>query len=1106
MDNPISKPSTSTNPKSFTSNPRTFPPTTRTFTTGKIHMPERKVDESLITGLFAVAREGDTYKIKEYISNNNISPAVRNENGETVLHIILQNSSLDGNEKYDLIDFLIKHGANVGAFDKNNITALHLATKYQLKKVVQLLLDHGANPSALDNQFMNPYHYMAMGKIGKCKTVKKVKALIPKAGIQKNPTKQVKDLTAVILDILYQEPFNMYIKNIKNSVGQIDAMFGPETDEAFETYRINVVNILTDQNTNHEDKIRKINEKTIDNKGSLENIIVGKLKDAINPLDIRNNQMDGWGPDDKQINKILPNPTPDDISMNITKNRAELLGKVIGKNLPEIAEKINSEIIKIIEYISGTYNRLNNILQLNTNAGINIDPSVSIDPDILRKLYLHPEATTTPLLHVEIERNDDGVDVRTLIYAPDSEMPSIRRGTKKQLEEWKKTSIRVEPTVLTDDSKSTTGAIHGPNAQREITRQKATAPPTVTDMPLEHPFEYRSRTGNAYRYYILTKFNYYINQIQYYSNIITANINAISDHHFQKNYSYKTYNKILSIIVICLIDICQNLLFAKKEISLISKHLKIINNQIYTKFNLFPHSNYKFLIEQEQINIDSAIEDTNTVLIYINNVYKYSYDLMNELNSLIEFINKESAAFFIIAYNNNFVDLKNNFKKKTMDELTHLFDRPFQQLNLIPTTLEDYSKSFNTNMDLILMKKQLYEKYVPQIHKKNYLTYYTHQIGNVLPNKMPGINTKIRNLNNNEENDTDTYDWGIDRNGKIIEKIPKIGYLLKDISNSPKLKYESTGIRNLLANADDTKIGYLGLKNGITDKKKTEALPIVSSYIDQHLNIIKYRIIQHIIIIFKEVSDPTGIVTTPLSPFIVDSIKNIKTKINDLLENKYDIGSADIESVLYTIVGKIADELIINFIKDNAKKTAGIKTIDILKQIDIKKDYSDILNPAKINILGPDNGFKLHLNEVFDDITNRYLTDDPNILNELHGLSYTLPLVENQKDIKKQFEMYNDNYNITNAIVVEQCLKMNPEIITMLSQSRGNINQKDISGSSPIFYALEMQHSEAVQKFIENGAYVSSEAMKNKAGFTPLTYAISLYKTHLYEIRIWRRL
>ena len=101
----------------------------------KYHNPPKNVDESAVSKIFVVVLDNDLNKIKQFISENNTTFTERNENGESLIHIVLNNPTSSEKQKFDIISYLLDQGTPVDAFDKNNKTALHLAAKYQLSSI-----------------------------------------------------------------------------------------------------------------------------------------------------------------------------------------------------------------------------------------------------------------------------------------------------------------------------------------------------------------------------------------------------------------------------------------------------------------------------------------------------------------------------------------------------------------------------------------------------------------------------------------------------------------------------------------------------------------------------------------------------------------------------------------------------------------------------------------------------------------------------------------------------------------------------------------------------------------------------------------------------------
>ncbi len=118
-----------------------------------------------LTGRLAIAdpihdaaRKGDLAKLKELVAANPSVVSAVDKMGKTPLHIAAVNNQLDA------AVFLIEHGTDVNAKDKNGgFTALDLAlSSYHYIDMMRLLIDRGANVNTASSQGITPLHEAAM--------------------------------------------------------------------------------------------------------------------------------------------------------------------------------------------------------------------------------------------------------------------------------------------------------------------------------------------------------------------------------------------------------------------------------------------------------------------------------------------------------------------------------------------------------------------------------------------------------------------------------------------------------------------------------------------------------------------------------------------------------------------------------------------------------------------------------------------------------------------------------------------------------------------------------------------------------------------------------
>ncbi len=81
---------------------------------------------------------------------------VRNVESLTVLHYVVLYSYSTHNRAKEIVEVLLKYGANVNAQDRNGETALHYAVRNRDTDVVEVLLRYGANTSLKDRYGSTP--------------------------------------------------------------------------------------------------------------------------------------------------------------------------------------------------------------------------------------------------------------------------------------------------------------------------------------------------------------------------------------------------------------------------------------------------------------------------------------------------------------------------------------------------------------------------------------------------------------------------------------------------------------------------------------------------------------------------------------------------------------------------------------------------------------------------------------------------------------------------------------------------------------------------------------------------------------------------------------
>jgi ankyrin repeat protein len=139
----------------------------KTFTT--IIAPEVQQPTEKIAQLFSLIEQGNIADVKKFVLSSRIKLSYKMDE-ESVLHKVLQIDDLKMPEpkKLEFIEYLVTNGAYVNAYDKYNVTPLHLAVQKRYPSIVEFLLSKGANINAQTSESLTPLHYATLLNIQPC--------------------------------------------------------------------------------------------------------------------------------------------------------------------------------------------------------------------------------------------------------------------------------------------------------------------------------------------------------------------------------------------------------------------------------------------------------------------------------------------------------------------------------------------------------------------------------------------------------------------------------------------------------------------------------------------------------------------------------------------------------------------------------------------------------------------------------------------------------------------------------------------------------------------------------------------------------------------------
>ena len=1028
----------------------------------KYHINDKKNDEDMIKKIFMSIEEGNIGKIHEEFNNNTSSFNIKDVNDESVLHAIIKSSNLTKDEKYELCKYVLKRGVPVNSYNKLNITPLHIASKMQLEKIVKLLLEKGANPSSLDNQDMNSLHYAVQSKVKPCED-KKVRKIIKK-NVSEN--KILKELFNFMVGYMHKDnTFQIYTNHIKNTVNSknLYAMYFNEINKVKDDFEKNIMMIAMNNDVSDEIKKKQIFDENLNATKKIEELIKSssELK-ILNNLTIKPNTINGWGPDANTKRNILPYKDYQILMEQTIKKYISSYDKKIDEYQNNIIS-FNNDSDKLSNNMDSMYTSLNNIVQLLHNYTQHIAPyHVHIGAQIVQFLQIDFNVVGNKI-NVNTD-NMDKIDVENIgdlnirhdyIHKFSDKIPIIYRGTKDDVDEWKSANERPKKYLLTIIPAGTSYDNYaGPKAQNFAGESKY------------QQYDYKN-LNDPIKKPFLDKMNTIIEQIKKNAdNLVKSSQHLISQ--FKKNILVNIYDEHIKYQIIKLVNMAIYLKLLNDEFPETYHKINELNEYLDTLINTPVRDEFMYLIHNATYEIDNLNKILKNQESQINIIYNRIYNLIQKYTEVIHVLMLKSSNNYITSYN------LITFEDESGTYMFNGYDNPLFIRN-IPNTLDDFphKNMFNNNEEYI---KHIIEKYLSQITCSNYATYYIsdNENQNIITNEYNMFDKDNNKQRINQKNPINPKK-GILYNKQFSDINITNPFPIPDLINV-KCEY-MLNETDYLDNNDATHLGNLGIKKEEIINKKESAYPSIYPLLGHHFNIIKYRLIQHIITNLYNTYDNAD----------KKEIKNLKSVIENL-------GINESESIIDVIIATFTNEILNAFINYQLSKSCKIishqfintKTFDEntetnpFKNIILELHKNNLILMKNSDYLEKYNNFTMHMNEIIDSLLNRYIRRrDVNLL-------LTADLVE-----KKVEEKNNDN--IVNYMD-NLCVTIKPELITLLIKHRVNINQKNIAGETPLFYAIENQHYEIVKILLEDNK--AHKNIMNKNGISP--YQLILLKLKEY--------
>lgn len=1079
------------------------------------HITKKKPNDIVVAKLFSLVSEGNINTIRNAISENNTTLDLKNESGESLVHVAIksENPNLTDDDKYDLVMFLINNGAPVAVYDNNNLTPLHLAAKQNNSKLMQLLIDRGVPINHKNNQNMTALHYAVQADIFQCEKEPKIKSLYPKNKIP--VTEEMKNLNVMISRIMGTDVFTRYVKNIINHIGSIDKIFLKEINSITDSINIEIGNVMANDKYSSDEKQRRVKKISDGLKSNIIGVIKSKLSLATTELDINRNQINGWGPTNNVDDKILEKNTfIDNINAQLNKHY-NTLDKITDTGYVNDATNLLDIINNTYEHILYIYANNANLLVNKDyhNGGTFIQPPTEIGllPRDLYKFIDHKNQDQQFYL-LDIDLTDKN-NANSAIYDLDSVINKYTnnsfqsvRATKNRIKRAVDRGVTVEELPFTNDLQYNATGVTKTIIIATANNSIPTAPPFVIPALAIDTLTGTHTNGDNYigsKYTFISKVAYAIHRIYINTHSISNNLGIAYDH-IKKQYIGKIYDVLIPQIIINIINVLQNMLIINGEFEYINSTIVNIHKEYKGRDTNHP---YWYSVEDILDRLTDIQKNMGDIKKQLGILYDKLVKVYDILNTFISIANIGSALSCMSSiHTDKYVD----FEKTDISELINIFTRHIDQLIKLPQTLEKYKTEVNFDnvrdddqKTVDDMKTLIIEKFIPSINAFNF-SYYICPYNT---NQTDSIRDKFGSLILADRYMSIGKDMAARVNNILVGNCStqsKVGFLINNINSyKPLLPYNGKGrdkSYKMTLNTDPSNIldpdatnltGNFGNKLSYGETKIDKIVfYCLHDNIDIYLALIKYMLVQNIINVFNDTSKL-------MDPEIKNDVDNTVTQIKQSIKNTYE--SLPVDSILFSLVGKIADKLIINNIEKIITNESG-KIANVILNNNVNAYHLDILHSddpsEKTLITYTSSGLDFKFNTIFGEIISKYESNEYDNLHDFEQLKYSSNTLDDTFDRKNQKIIYNKDYDQENNITQNNCYYVNHEAIKTLINSGSNVNDRDISGMSPIFYSIQLLDIETIQLLLNNNAYVNSTLLRNENNYTPLQYAKYLYEEH----------
>lgn len=1080
--------------------------------------PKGDFDKSFITDIEIAVNDADINRVKNLINEKKVIFNVKDENGNSPIHFVLNsdNPSYTESSRLELIKLFYENGCPIpGNFNKQNITPLHLAIQNQFVSIVKFLIDNGSDTNKADNHGYSPIHYALLGKNTECKPKKTTKSIYGESSLKTSQLSDsiISELEKTIILIFKEEFFSNYLSHIKQSLFNFDKMYIEDFLRLKKIFFEDVSKIAL-ENISDNEKQKKYQLRVNQIKQQIEDFIKPVISNTTSSIDIGFFN-DGWSPSpdtpivikDYEISKL------DNIDQKF---------REIEFDMNNITSDLNSTITQINNNSITVNNNIQNILMhcynFNINSGVLPPNQIQIN-NIKNNLTINLPVGTFFLTNSELENfiniNIDDVLLNPLNINPPVNSDKVVRGDIETIKVWERRNIYTEPLPLSLDVDRAGNQISvvGPNEQAAINNGNRGIPFANRIFNIDEVGFMISINGANV---LLNNEKSIMTKIVYRNSIIQTNFNKL---YFNNNnllslaltidnnqkYLHDIYLQYIPLHLKNIINMLNTISLLKKDLLEPIKLLKKTKDELLVYTKIHSYNDYYYSIEYAIEYCENSISLLNNISKSCETFYQKVTELYNQINKIIDVINRYYGLKELISFDNSFTSYDTS-------PIENISEYKINNLSSLPININEYSKKFKLNSQIIIEQdviKSIQEELLIHVSPNNPLSFYiTDNMNPVIKGTFLIYDLIIQPLtftniaNNNNRN-------GLLKNFNPNIFLEKLKYNGQGLDNN--LNYTTIdSLDNIINSSNNTKIGSSKIILEDLIKRKYEPLlPSIVSVFDEHLSTVKTRIIQNILGVFYD-TNYDGYKTSAIRNNVLQQ-ELTKTKINDtkeLIKNNlktiFDT-SIDFNRVMYTMIAKLTDTIITDFINRKVDDASLVISNKFIKNIlESKKDITEIIRtfildpPLSLNEIDilrlSDKDYSLDLSNIrestLDIIINEYLSTNLNIDSSLVVNTNLVKEINQQKDIYKDLGINYSSVNEQTSI----CSSINTEIIMELINKGVNLNQKDLQKLTPLRYAILNLNPTLVKIMIDKGSKVNSPSTKDYNGFTPLKFCLNTLK------------